>query len=121
MLLLQRLSTDEVARSTKLPTTQVLACAALASFAFSPRRAFARLTDRLAGSTLNGMRVTYRERDLPERLAGREYPMEDNTEQRFVATVLSNRPVAPGLIEYELEVGDEAHAESLHFVDVDEA
>lgn len=62
------------------------------------------------------MRVTYRERDVPERLPGREYQMEDRAETPFTATVVSARPVSPGLIEYELEVPNDAHTESLHFL-----
>ena len=62
--------------------------------------------------------MTYRERDVPERTVGREYPMEDNA-QTFVATVLSSRPVSPGLIEYDLEIDVDPHEESLHFVEVD--
>jgi len=40
------------------------------------------------------MKLTYRERDVPERAVGREYPMEDNTRE-FVATVLSSRRSRP--------------------------
>lgn len=62
----------------------------------------------------------YRERDLPERTVGREYPMEDEREAPFLGKVLSSRPVGPGLIEYEVEIPDDAGEKSLHFVDSDD-